>query len=480
MRHARDALGRLNAGIVLIPRAFVPPPKAPSQRLVENLQANELETRKLADQGMEALRRRLQAFYDGRDKVPPTRRELRAAVWLLWNGSPQGADIPGLMSAVGGAANGSARLIRGLIEAWLRDFDPGSATVKAGGAMIQKLLAANRDPLLDSWRSAHNQFAMFDAAKGPARIAAALLSGAQRVGEVWTATGLDDPFRAAGAYMRVILRGMLAVMPQVLRGATAADTLARAFEVLAPDGKLRFGPEMRGEIGQGLLGAWLDGGREPASPLRDPVRDFLLRHLGDPRTRASEWTPVGDAGTALMRRWLARASLDAFFDLIAEHALDYQWRYRQAFWSACLERGAIEDAWLALGSRVHSSARTLRDLAGAYGRLEGAKVASDQSVLLMRIGSLVLCEWSHNGKLRAWPADWPTAPALHRSAYSRDDLTGKGLPFPPSPVTGSRGSADGSGLSHNGSDRSVWQGSAAELLARRAGFQITQAEWMPK
>lgn len=480
MTHTRDALGRLSAGIALVPRAFVPPKKQESQDLVERLQATDLDRGPPPNQEMEPLRRRLHAFFTGRDKAPPTRRELRNAAWLLWNGSPQGAEIPGLMAAVVEAAGASPRRTRLLIEAWLRDFVAGSATVRAGGEAIRTLLASSRDPLLDRWREAQTAFAMFDADRGPGRIGAALLTGSQSVGEVLAAAGLDDPFRASGGYMRAILRGMLGGMPKVLRGGGGRSGLERAFAVLAPDGTLRFDKELRGEVGRGLLAAWLDGGPPPEPTLREPVRDFLLRHLGDPRTQAWMWTPVGEQETALMRQWLARASLAAFFDLIAEHALDHQWRYRQAFWSAYLERGAIEDAWLALGSRVHSSAKTVRDLAGAFGRLEGGGVDSNQSVLLMRIGPLVLCEWSHNGKLRAWPVEWKDAPALYRSSYSRNDLTGPGLQFPPNPETGSRGSTDGSGLTHKGSDSGRWQGSAAELLARRAGIRITPAEWTPR
>jgi hypothetical protein len=480
MTHTRNALDRLEAGIALVPRAFIPPPKAPSRRLVEELEATDLDRRPPTDQAMEALRRRLHAFYAGRDKAPPTRRELRDAAWLLWNGSPQGAAIPGLMSAVVEGATASPRRTRSLIEAWLRDFVPGSATVKAGGGAIRLLLASSRYPLLDHWRRAQSAFEVFNADVGPARIGAALLTGSQRAEEVLAATGFDDPFRASGGYMRAILRGMLAVMPSVLRGGAAHSGLERAFAVLAPDGRLRFGQELRGDVGRGLLAAWLDGGHPPAPILREPVRDFLLRHLGDPRTQAPMWTPVGEAATALMRQWLARASLAAFFDLIADHALDHQWRYREAFWSAYLERGAIEDAWLALGSQVRQTAKTVSDLAGAFGRLEGGGVEGSQSVLLMRIGPLVLCEWSHNGKLRAWPVEWKSAPALYRASYSRDDLTGQGLPFPPNPATGSKGSDDGFGLAHHGSDRGLWQGSATELLARRAGIRIHPAEWKPR
>jgi hypothetical protein len=445
--------------------------------MVEVLQAVDRKRDAPPREAMEALRRRLQAVYAGRDPKPPTRRELRDAAWILWNGSPQGASIPRLLEAVFTAAEGSPRLTRAMIEAWLRDFSPGEATVKAGGFAIQKLLAANKEARLQGWRAAQGAFGLFDAVQGPKGVAGALLTAPQGLAEVWALTGLDDPFRTTGGYMRAVLQQLLATLPPTMRSSKAEASLSRALEVLAPDGKPRFGREMRGEVGLSLLGAWLDGGREPAAGLRDPVRDFLLKHLGDPRLRAPEWTPVGEAGTALMRRWLARASLDAFFDLIAEHALDHQWRYRQAFWSACLERGAIEDAWLALGSRVHSSARTVRDLAGAYGRLEGGGVTGNQSALLMRVGPLVLAEWSHNGKVRAWPADWQNAPQLHRMTYGRDDLVGKGLPFPPNPRIGSGGSSDGMGLSHIGSDRGYWQGSVAELLARRASIRLKEGDW---
>ncbi|MBW6398948.1 hypothetical protein KPL78_13875 [Roseomonas sp. HJA6] len=479
MSHARDALGRLKAGITLVPRAFDQLSKSPSQRAAAQLETMFQGIRIPSATDLEALRKRMQAVFTGGDKVPITRRELRNAVWILWNGSPQGAAIPGLMEAMIGAASASPRLIRAMIEAWLRDYAADSGVAREGGLAIRRLLRASQDALLQRWQEADRDFAIFDASKGVPRIAKALLSGRQEVGQIWMAIGLDDSFRATGGYMRAVLSELLAMLPAVLRGSDARVMLDRSLAVLAPDDKLRFGQEMRGAVGRGLLGAWLDAGRAPDAALRDPVRDFLLRHLGDPRTRAPNWTPVGDTATALMRRWLARASLDAFFDLIDEYALDHQWRYRKAFWSAYLERGAIEDAWLALGYRVGSAARAVRDLAGAHGRLEGGGVQGNQSVLLMHIGPLVVCEWSHNGKLRAWPRDWANAPALHRQTYARDDLVSKGLPFPPSPETGVGGSADGMGLVHRGSDNGVWQGSAAELIARKARITLTRSNWMP-
>ena len=159
-----------------------------------------------------------------------------------------------------------------------------------------------------------------------------------------------------------------------------------------------------------LLRPWLAGENEPEESIRFQIQDFLLEHLDDPRLKPQRWQEAGEQATSLMRRWLTRASLKAFFSLISEHALDTHWRYREAFWSACLEKDTTVEAWLALGSRIHASARAVEDLKGAYARLDGA--SGDQAVLLLRVKNTIFCEWSHNGKLRAWPADWPNAPRL--------------------------------------------------------------------
>jgi hypothetical protein len=476
MSHIRTALGRLAAAISLLPRAFTPPPEPASAILVRQLQAQDAATPPPL-QDLEALRRRLQLFYTGQSRQPPTRREMRYAVWLLWNGSPQGAAIPGLMQDVLAAAAGSPWRIRLLIAAWLRDFAPGSDTVRAGGAAIRRLLDNTPDSALDRWRAAQARYAMFTADAGPQRIGTALLHGPQEVKDILAATGLDDPAHASGDYMRAVLRSLLAMLPQALRSDAGEFALQRAFTVLAPDGRLRFDRELRGDVGRGLLAAWLDGGPPPQESLRAAVSTFLLDHLGDPRTKAPQWLPVGERETALMRQWLARASLAAFFDIIADHALDHQWRYRQAFWTAYLERGAIADAWLALGRDVFFSASTVRDLADGYGRLTGGQ--GNQSVLLLRIGPLILCEWSHNGSLRAWPAAEDNAPAMYQPSYTRQELMRPGLLFPPNPTTGSKGSTDGFGLHHMGAERGLWQGRAAELIARYAGIRLTPAEWMP-
>jgi hypothetical protein len=364
----------------------------------------------------------------------------------------------------------SSRTARNLIEAWLRDFAPDAPMIAAAGQAIRQLLAAHPDYRLDTWRSAQRRLDLFDAQRGPAKLARALIDGAEPVDAILASCGLDDPIRAAGGYLRTVISLLLQEIPATLRGPGAGRGLQRALRVLAPGGSLRFGTALRAPVGRALLGAWLDGGQRPAPAERDTVRTFLLAQLGDPRLRPSNWAGVGDAAIALMHGWVARAAVKSFFRLVADSGRDENWRYREAFWSACLAKDAIDDAWVVLGR----DAGRIPDLGDAYAALEGG---GDQAALLLRVGPLVFCDWSHGGKLRAWLASSKNAPKLQRRSYSRDALGGKGLPFPPNAKYGTHGASDGLGLSLIHPDRNYWQGSAAALLAARAGIALEEADW---
>ena len=204
---------------------------------------------------------------------------------------------------------------------------------------------------------------------------------------------------------------------------TALAQLARACEFFSNDKALRF-DDNRAAVAIALCDPWFKPAQPPNAELQQVVKDFLVARIGNPQLRAGRWAGA-EREAALIKRWLARASLRVFFELIADHAMDQQWKYREAFWSACLRRGAIDDAWLALGSTVHASARAHSDLGDAFGRMAGS--GGSQSVLLLRIGPLVFAEWSHNGSLRAWPNQH--GPKLGLVAYTRSEIMRPCLSF---------------------------------------------------
>ena len=353
------------------------------------------------------------------DRFPElSRKQLRYAPWLLWNGEPPAASLHGLLAVLLDQARVSASTLRRLICAYLRDFDGDAIGIDKAAATIREELAKG-GPRLETWRTAQNEVHLFDPALGPAALAARLLVREQQPNEMLARYKLDDPLFATGKYMLAVEDAVRAAAPVILRD-YGTVALERVLKIVAPgENKLRF-QSRAANTARAFLQAWLVGRGEPASALQEPVRRVLLHWLNDPRLRPQRWIAVGGQETALMRRWLTRASLDLFFRLIAQNVLDAQWRYRNAFWLAYLEKGAIADAWLALGRQTFAAAGTIRELGQAYGRLKGG--TANQSALLLRIGSLVVGEFTHNGSLRAWPADWPGAPRLGEIDYASTRL----------------------------------------------------------
>src|SRR5262249_8257385 len=146
------------------------------------------------------------------------------------------------------------------------------------------------------------------------------------VDEVMSAAGFDDPLRASGGYLRAVQQEIVAKTSSLLTRSDADQSLKRVLAFLAPKEKLRFAePKSRGEMARSLLRPWLAGENEPEEMIRFQIQDFLLEHLGDPRLQAQRWQEAGEQATRVMRRWLTRASLKAFFSLISEHALDAHW-----------------------------------------------------------------------------------------------------------------------------------------------------------
>jgi hypothetical protein len=441
---------------------------------------------------LEGLRRNLQhaCASTGAASIPP--RMLRQAHLVFWHGTPQAVSFPGLYDAFMHAAAKRASWLRHLVEAWLRDFNPGHPRLAEAGRAISALLPRAEHPGLRVWHDAQLSYQLFDAAEGPRRVARGLLLGPEDAAVVLRRTGMDDPLRADGGFYRAALRAMLAELPAALRRPTGVSAWARAMPLLETDRTVRPSPgntmrrtslthgDLSGEIARACLGPWLDGSPAGAAP-RKEIEAFLLRNLGDPRVETRQWMPAGEAATKLMRSWLAEASLEAFLSLISQTNDDRQWYYRQAFWRACLRKMPTAEVWVVLGPGLAGRAAAVRDLQDTFGRLDGGGAAADQAVLLMRLGNLVLSEWSNVGPVRAWDVSDRACPRLYKpTRYTVDELRAPSLDFPPHPLRGRGGSADGRGLWHRSGDQGLWQGSAAALLNHRLQLRLSEADYMPR
>ncbi len=469
--HFAAALTRLEAAIVALPHRL--PPEPQTERMLKVLSAAEATPRPPDDEILESVRRRLRLALAGSGKpgnVDP--KDLKRAPWILWHGEPPAIGFPGLLDLVFDQALRSPHLAvsdRGMAAG----LQGRGAGISSAGVAIQRLLHDSTDARLDSWRKAQGEFRLFETARGPATLAELILSGTQPVPIVLEMAGFREEGRAVSAYLCAVQAELLARIPAALRGPRAPEQTARVCQFLVNGKQLRF-DDSRAAIARTLCQPWLDGGRQPDLELQQAIKEFLITFMGNPQLRPGRWVGA-ESKSALIRRWLARASLKVFFGLIADYAYDKQWKYREAFWLACLEKGAIDDAWLALGASVHASARARDGLDSEFARLEGGGASGDQWVMLLRIGPLVLAEWSHVGALRAWLAQ--QGPRLGQKSYAPNDLKRPCLKFPPDPMGQVGQRSDASGLWHTGAATGVWQRRAAMLLAQYANIVIKLPDW---
>jgi hypothetical protein len=464
-----DELDQLDAILRRMQRGPSLPAMPASARAVERLSAQDAAPAVPAQSILDALRRDLKTREKKRNSFSDmTNREFRLVPWLLWSNEDPLAALPGLLEEVVARAARRKSILRVLIEAWLQGYRSGADKLREASLAISQLISKVDHGSIVSWRRLDGRLGLFQAPNSPKRFATWLLSsrdtGSADLSIMLKESGFDDPMRAASGYMRAVQDEVLLLAPDTIATSEHSAPTQRILEFLRHDKRLRFHePIPAGAVARSLLTPWLRKNADIDEAKRQLVQQFLLAYLGDPRLRPAFWDAAGPEATALMKRWLTKASLDAFFSIIREHALDGHWRYREAFWGAYLRASLIDDAWLALGPDAYADARTVRELHSAYGRLEGDGIQSNHSVLLVQIGDLIFSEWSHSGKLRAWPTGWPDAPKLAKSRYSRYHLTKKCLPFPANRL-GRGGNSNGSGLSHFSSDSGYWQESVISLI----------------
>jgi hypothetical protein len=261
---------------------------------------------------------------------------------------------------------------------------------------------------------------------------------------------------AQSAFLAEVNRHLVDRLKQVL-GAQRYEELAPSLELLAPAGSLTFQTQAP-LVADALLLPFVN--LAPPSKVQGTIQAFLLTHLKDPRLTQSGWARVTPAAKDVMLRWMVSASLEDFFALIARRAKEDHWRYRKAFWSAYLKHRHIADAWVILGENAEREARVRwRDAVPAHGQLIGGD--PDHCVLILRIGSVVVTEWSHNGTCRLWPEDDKACPRFHSGRYSRAALRLN----------------PGHEQRHHGNTHYTWQQNLASVIRDQTGIGITQAEY---
>ncbi|MCP5352231.1 MAG: hypothetical protein H6926_03450 [Chromatiales bacterium] len=299
----------------------------------------------------------------------------------------------------------------------------------------------------------------------------AQLSEAPDPAMLLVAAGLDGALAESGfveAAAKEMLRGIEWELNSARIDASRIEAIWR-FLVNSPSsgGQLRF-DSLRVPLAETFLRPY--GERSGSEEEIAPIREYLLRYYDDPRMHRGKWYGVDETALNVMMRWLVHSTLADFFRVVREGSglnpdAARMWKYREAFWTAYLKQGVISDAWVILGDRVAWASRQfLSEHANGYGSFgTGGGVQALHAALIMRVGDLLITEWNHSGKYRAWFVDNPDAPKLYRRYYTRDQLVE---------------SPDFDGT-HHGAEAGNWQAKLNSKIAQWTGIRIGYREYMP-
>ena len=360
-----------------------------------------------------------------------------------------------------------------LAQAFLRDYpDESSFFESLRESLRSHLLPARRSFRIDRFKARNEAYALLET-DGPARLGRALLKADHPERKLEDA-GLVGELANGVFVQRAVVR-MLDLLSKVLveerdpDQATAAVTKVIGF--LYPDGvkgESRM-PALRTCLAESLLIPYEKV--DPSPSVQKVIQPFLLDAYGDPRTGHGAWHGVDVRAVSVLKSWLVTATLEDFFRLVRDicnrdASADRMWRYREAFWTAYLNKGVIGDAWVTLAEQSRLYARWLlgNEYSNSYGELKsGYNVKPNHAVLILRIGDLVITEWSHSGSYRLWHTDDPNCPKLYKQRYRREDLVTHPL----------------LARAHHGASNGTWQAQLAKEIAEREMIRIRPKDYMP-
>ncbi|VFU10491.1 EH_Signature domain-containing protein [Methylocella tundrae] len=389
-------------------------------------------------------------------------REIRRGSWCLWETEPALAGTLAFRVILAGVEEAPGkRPFRALASSFMQSFDPTRDGMEATGqALASKAAKAGRP-----WIVLQYRYAIFEPKRGPDLVAQAAIDAGRSPTKLLSDEGLGSLNAQSGYARACAARSLERLAADVLMAGHRRFELVRAIG-LHSDKRLIFedhAPLVANALILPFRNAPLD------QTLQHQILNLALGLFGDPRLPSKRWSRMEEAA-AVVRRWLIRASLRQFFDVVDVVATERMWKYRRAFWEA------VDRAELILDARVvfaKDGALVARRSFGAelpFSIFAGGTVQANHAVLLMRTGRGVVAEWSHNGKCIIWSdAEDPMAPRLHQREYDPSRLR--------HPSATDALDRHVFAVSHVHSDQYSWQGKVAAKLHQMTGVRIAPADY---
>lgn len=178
-----------------------------------------------------------------------------------------------------------------------------------------------------------------------------------------------------------------------------------------------------------LLAPWAHN--SPSEDDKHHLVKSLTTMYGDPRVRGENaiWSAVPDNLTAIMERWLTGENIRFFLKVVSDVETSHMWAPRNEFWLGLYEQKRIDAAWVAFSKEGADYARKedSRKRDGdqsflKFGRQSAGGTRDRTSLLVLKIGSKIVVEGSHNYKVHVFRIDHPKAPKLYEASYDCDQI----------------------------------------------------------
>ncbi len=315
---------------------------------------------------------------------------------------------------------------------------------------LRKLLLENKNRLPRRWKLRVDTYGLLESKPGMTLANLILHNQVAPPTQILNDSGLKGIVGQGGFGLRIFK-----IVCEEVGQRRAEEVLGRFWDYVGEE-PIRFKNHLA-LYAKALLGPYVDSNTDEVT--KSDITHFLLDSFSDPRTRPGQWESVAEQHVDVLKRWLTEQSFELLMQIVKRSNDTVQWKERVEFWQPYIDAGLVKEAWVGLGSRAESVARSmvregLLKSRSSYGHFKrgGGSVDPMHSVIFMKIGDVTVSEWTHAGKMRLYTDLNQRAPLLYRSEYEVYKIRNDGF-------------CDEYVIHHSG-----WQSAAEGLIKRYTGI----------